>query len=399
MNPHRLALVAVASLSVTPMVIAQSVTYEPIPMGLTALDMSPDGRYIVGGADQNGDGFQDGSYIHDCVTNVTTILPGPGTDATAVSDDGSVILGCMPDPVDGAEVAGMYTVADGWVSLGYLPDALMCPSRSNGYDLSADGTVAVGLSWDGCSGRGFRWTEATGMQELEGLANGSNRATVCSSDGNVIGGFAQGSFSRTPAMWDGGTLAGTLLDPPDGDVVGEVQGMSDDGSILLGNWDGDAYMYTDGGGVEIIGAGSLIATWVGYAFDIADDDMIVGFDGFTTGRRAWVKPPAETELVSLTTYVNSHGGTAPATGLGVAIRVSKDGTLVVGHTFFQNAWKIIIEYCDGDLDHNGEVDFGDLLEVLAAWGPNPGHPADIDGDDVVGFPDLLIVLSTWGVCP
>ena len=35
-------------------------------------------------------------------------------------------------------------------------------------------------------GRGFIWTAETGMLELEGLANGTNRASVCSADGSLI---------------------------------------------------------------------------------------------------------------------------------------------------------------------------------------------------------------------
>ena len=41
----------------------------------------------------------------------------------------------------------------------------------------------------------------------------------------------------------------------------------------------------------------------------------------------------------------------------------------------------------------GVVDF---LEMLAAWGPNPGHPADFDDDDEVGVTDFLELLANWG---
>lgn len=129
-----------------------------------------------------------------------------GTRATAVSDDGTTVLGDIPDPEspdpDLGETAAIWTAVGGWQSLGYLPNALECPSRSNGYELSADGSVAVGLSWDGCRGRGYRWTEATGMQELQFLTpvgSGGDRASVLSADGNLIGGFAQGTQTRTPA--------------------------------------------------------------------------------------------------------------------------------------------------------------------------------------------------------
>lgn len=49
----------------------------------------------------------------------------------------------------------------------------------------------------------------------------------------------------------------------------------------------------------------------------------------------------------------------------------------------------------GDVNANGVVDFEDLLIVISAWGPNPGHPADLDGDGVVAMSDLLLVLGNW----
>jgi hypothetical protein len=54
--------------------------------------------------------------------------------------------------------------------------------------------------------------------------------------------------------------------------------------------------------------------------------------------------------------------------------------------------------CPADLDGDGVVGFGDLLIVLATWGPCVGCTADIDDDRIVGFGDLLILLSTWGPC-
>ncbi|NNF41641.1 MAG: CRTAC1 family protein [Phycisphaerales bacterium] len=50
----------------------------------------------------------------------------------------------------------------------------------------------------------------------------------------------------------------------------------------------------------------------------------------------------------------------------------------------------------GDVDGDGDVDFTDLLSVLAAWGPCAGDcPADLDGDGSVGFSDVLTVLAGW----
>jgi hypothetical protein len=55
--------------------------------------------------------------------------------------------------------------------------------------------------------------------------------------------------------------------------------------------------------------------------------------------------------------------------------------------------------CPWDLDGNGTVSILDFLVVLAAWGPNPGHPADFNGDGTVGVNDFLEMLANWGPCP
>ncbi len=55
--------------------------------------------------------------------------------------------------------------------------------------------------------------------------------------------------------------------------------------------------------------------------------------------------------------------------------------------------------CSADLDADGIVGILDLLALLAAWGPNPDHPADFNGDGAVGILDLLELLANWGPCP
>ncbi len=44
------------------------------------------------------------------------------------------------------------------------------------------------------------------------------------------------------------------------------------------------------------------------------------------------------------------------------------------------------------------VGVNDLLDLLSAWGPNPGNPADFDGSGDVGIVDLLKLLANWGPC-
>jgi hypothetical protein len=54
--------------------------------------------------------------------------------------------------------------------------------------------------------------------------------------------------------------------------------------------------------------------------------------------------------------------------------------------------------CIGDINNDNTVGINDLLVLLAAWGPNPGHPADLNGDNTVGINDLLTLLAEWGPC-
>jgi hypothetical protein len=237
------------------------------------------------------------------------------------------------------------------------------------------------------------------MQELEVLANGGNRASVVSADGTVIAGFAQGSFSRTPAVWSSDT-SGQLLDPPNGDALGEVHGISDDGTKLLVEWNGDATIFDEKLNPTTIGAGSLNPGWDGNPLDIADDGTVVGFDNLSLNRVAWIQPGGVGPIQDLKTWAEAGGASVP-TELDVCQAISTDGTKMIGHTgpFFATAWIITLEPdCIADLaDGDGSVGFQDLLVLLASWGRSD-VAADLDGDGLVGFNDLLILLASWGPC-
>jgi len=50
----------------------------------------------------------------------------------------------------------------------------------------------------------------------------------------------------------------------------------------------------------------------------------------------------------------------------------------------------------GDLDGDGLVGNGDLLILLAAWGPCDACPEDLNADGTVDLIDLLALLQAWG---
>ncbi|MHC5114382.1 MAG: S8 family serine peptidase [Planctomycetota bacterium] len=56
--------------------------------------------------------------------------------------------------------------------------------------------------------------------------------------------------------------------------------------------------------------------------------------------------------------------------------------------------------CAEDLDGSGDVGFGDILQIIGAWGPcGVPCPEDLSGNGNVDFADILAVIAAWGDCP
>jgi uncharacterized membrane protein len=350
MSTRTFALASLLLLGLSASAAAQAL--HVLPDGTWANDITPDGRYVVGGS-------AGGGFIWDWKNDPAPTFITGGNDITAVSDDGTVLVGCMDDPGTGAEVAAMWTQANGWVSLGFLPNALSCPSKSNAYDVSGDGNTVVGLSWDGCSGRGFKWTAANGMEELEVLGSGGNRATTISGDGTAIGGFGQ-TTARAPAYWDASDLSGELYDPA---VTGEVNGINGDASVSVGT------MYFSGGWYSAyyrVGAGPAVnigslsgGTMAGNAQDVsADGSVIVGFDHASFNREAWMWTPGS-GIVGINALLPTLGITG-APFIQVSRAVSADGSVIVGGATgsvggFSTAGFLLAFDTDGSWDDEGHA--------------------------------------------
>ena len=54
--------------------------------------------------------------------------------------------------------------------------------------------------------------------------------------------------------------------------------------------------------------------------------------------------------------------------------------------------------CPADLNGDLVTNVLDLILLLGAWGPNPGHAADLNGDNTVNVLDLIVLLGAWGAC-
>jgi hypothetical protein len=291
-----------------------------------ATDVTPDGSVVVGSSQGN-------AFYWRWQVDPAPVLIG-ATGAVGVSDDGTVIAGNQINPATGKEEAARWTEATGWVLLGGFGS---CDNlTSSAFGITANGKEIVGLAWVGCAARGFRWTEGVGMELLQNLANGGNRCSTISSNGGVMGGFAQGTSSRTPAIW-GADTSGAVWDI---NSQGEVLGLNNNGSVTLGTrfFSGSSYSaFMNSSATGLVNLGKLQPTWAAAAYDISEDGQtIVGFDYQSLNRKAWVWKQGE-GIISLQSRLTTLG-VPNVPDLSVALACSDSGKTIVGGYAFQTAY-------------------------------------------------------------
>jgi hypothetical protein len=203
-----------------------------------AIDITPDGRTALFG---NVSTFENQLWFVDTVKDTAENRTSTGdplrTFATGISQAGAVTA-LHGEPVR----AGVWTQAAGWTDLP-SPHAAWCGEDIGAaWDISADGKVVAGMSWNGCAIEAFR-SDPSGMTRLEVLGQRigvggdgppDNRATVISDDGSTAAGFAMMEMvDRAPALWraDG---SGEVLERSAEDAPGEVLSINANGSVLAG---------------------------------------------------------------------------------------------------------------------------------------------------------------------
>lgn len=258
---------------------------------------------------------------------------------TGLSDDGAVTGFFFTDSIR----AGLWTQAGGWEVLPNAAFPAGCDFNvASAWDVTSDGRTVVGMLWDGCRVAAGQWDAATGtgtmLQRLG--ANWSpemapdNRASKVAGNGSLIGGWASTETAgRFPALWrpDG---TGFLMEGIAPDMGGEVMAISADGSMAAGYTGGDAFYWTEAGGVVNIGflpsddgMGGAIANAIA-----ADNRLIFGVSGSpfwgTPQTFVWTEAAGMRPLVDV---ITAAGITIPeGTTLTNALAASADGTVVLG---------------------------------------------------------------------
>ncbi len=278
-TPITLAAGEVRQIQIAVNGIARAPTFTPIPYGLVS-NVSDNGQRIVGVYGT----FQSPFWLWD-KTDGQTYLGGEGF-LGAISGNGRVVGGSIgvdaqtPYGPTVQQQAALWTKDGGWKSIANTQWGGCDIFHTTIFDLSNDGSTAVGLAFVDCvNAYAFKWTAKTGMTLLPKTSEeqqcpdpwnggayrceGASRANAVSGSGNVVGGWEEipeVGGNRVGSIWQGNKQ--TLLRDPVGNNamggwVGEVMGVNSAGTIAVGLQSGpllkDAYKWTPTKGVTSLG--------------------------------------------------------------------------------------------------------------------------------------------------
>ena len=251
--------------------------------------ISSDGSVVVGFSPTTNSGGFNEAFRWTSATGIESlgvlgIVPGTPSISFAhdVSRFGSVIVGESTN-ANGNNEAFRWTSTSGMEGMGFLSDDGFPGSEARG--ISDDGSVIVGDSTNANgNSEAFRWTSATGMESIGDLAGGivSASALDVSADGSVVVGISRSDFGLEAFRWtsaDGmmglGDLAGDIFDS-------RALGVSADGSVIVGTGngldDGDAFRWTSDGGMQSV-ASMLTASGINLTGWQLTDAQAVSYDG------------------------------------------------------------------------------------------------------------------------
>lgn len=309
----------------------------PFPFS-AAYDISGDGKIITGGAGFGGGcavwtsetGWEYEQYIYEGYLTTTSCK---------ISQDGSTLVASIPDETFTYGVGAKWNGSE-WVP--YDPQPGFEPCGGSGvstYDVSGDGSTIGGLTWEGCSyARGYNYTDATGVDVMEGILDDSSRINGVNYDGSISVGWNRIDWGGWKATrWDNGVASWVGGDP---DVwQGSAWAVTPDGSTIVGEYYPEGFynqgwIWTEEGGTQ--GTGWMPWAWfldAGNNFDVSHDgNVVVGRFGSFWGYVGTLWTP-ETGLLDLNQFMIDQGRTEVFEGwlLLQGSAVTADGTKIAGY--------------------------------------------------------------------
>lgn len=220
-------------------------------------------------------------------------------------------------------VLGSVARADSIFGLGYS-SAL----GSAAFDVSNDGTVVVGN--DNSGSYGFRWTQATGRQNLGTFGGSGSGANALSADGSVVVGWARaGDTSSNSYRWTAASGTKTNLTSIPFSAAYDT---SADGSVVVGVDGSRAYRWTQSGGKTslgtFVGGGSSSA----YAVS-ADGGTVVGGAHLASGSNNAFRWTQAGGMVNLGTLGGLTSFAYDVSGNGLTVVGTADSALGASTAF------------------------------------------------------------------
>ena len=380
--------------------------------------ISADGRTAVGQSDVGGSGFlrQMAGFAHEGW--IFPIAGGEGSSvsaaAYAVSADGSSIVGVIDFGGFSSEgrPAFLYRRGFGLEVIGDLEGGDVPRAVARG--ISGDGMIVVGVGESHNGTEAFRYDVATrtflGLGALPGPSFGSWAFGVSADGGTIVGtsksfnGFYE-AFRWTES--EGMVGLGVMPAPPGVDPWTQAFAASADGRVIVGTGvterapGGEAFIWTAEGGFEPLGdldGGAFNSQ----ALAVSADGFVVVGRGYIAGTcgpfgcgsqaRAFVWDRLN-GMRDLQVLLLSLGADLGPARLDVATGVSADGRTVVGTCFVTGASNEAFKAhlpttCDADFNGDGQVDFFDYLDFVAAFAAEDPS-ADFNRDGQIDFFDYL----------
>ncbi len=264
-------------------------------------------------------------------------------------------------------------------ALGVLDPNIGGPSI--GEAVSSDGTVVAGYSNSPEGFQAFRWTAATGLVGLGTFSNPggfpSSQGYCISGDGAVVGGASVRPNSLnengSPFRW---TSGGGMVFPGSlgGTEGGSVNGLSPDGSIMVGTASSQdfsyrAFMWTAATGNVALPAVQNQASAGAQALT-PDASVIVGFAGINS----MANPHAVVWRLSGGSYTASRLPELNVNTISSALAVTPDGAVIVG----QSAGRAV-RWTETGIQNLGEIPGGIAGSTYIATA------VSADGNTVVGL--------------
>jgi probable HAF family extracellular repeat protein len=260
----------------------------------------------------------------DVFTPLGFIPGGTSSEGFDISPEGSVALG--QSGTSEFQEAFRWTEQNGMVALGILPGDGAAMSEANGASESGN-VVIVGRSRIGSSLGAIHWTSGTGMSDLG--VGADSTATDVSADGLVIVGHYLSANGREAYRWTmGGGVMG-LADLPGGAFASEAHGISGDGQVIVGHGRNnldftEAFRWTAGSGMQGLGFLPGGIDPQSRAFGTCVDGTVVVGDSRAGANSVAIRWTMADGMQSL--------GALPGDIESVAFDTSANGSFVVGHS-------------------------------------------------------------------